>query len=259
MKNELLKIENNLRNFICYQLKKEFGSDWEKNYGVSNERITNWKERLNVEGKKFKLNGTIENRLIYYSDFYDLQTIISKNWQKCFHPVFENKKETEIFLKKLDDYRNVEAHRRELLSHQVYLLKGIVGELTNKIVRYKSKMEHDLDIFPRLEKIIDNFGNIWSDGERRSLDTQITLHPGDILEFCIEATDPEDLQLEYCIQGITNWKNEKKITLKIDESHIALRRVFAILMKSNRNYHCHNDRDGEVHFVYKILPNKETT
>jgi hypothetical protein len=257
MENNLLKIENTLRNFICHQLKKEYSDNWEKNYGVSNERIVNWTNRLNTESKKFKLNGTVENRLIYYSDFYDLLTIISKNWQKCFHPVFDNKKETEIFLKKLDDYRNVEAHRRELLSHQKLLLQGIVGELTNKIIRYKSKMEHDLDIFPRLERITDNFGNIWSDGERKSVETNVILHPGDILEFSIDATDPENMELEYCIQGIIGWEKEKNIKLKIEEKHIALRRVFAILMKSKREYHSHNERDGEIHFVYKILPNKE--
>ena len=226
-------------------------------YKVTVSRIEIWEARKKIEENKFKQSGTVDNRLIYYSDFYDLSTIIFKNWEKCFKSVFHDKKETEVFLKKLDDYRNVEAHRRELLSHQKHLLRGISGELQNKIIRYKSKMENDSDIFPRLERITDNFGNVWSDGNRKNIKTDIILNPGDSIEFSIDATDPENLELEYCVQGVTKWQTSNIIRLEIKEEHIALRKVFAILMKSKRNYHSHNDRDGEVHFNYKILPNKE--
>ena len=40
-----------------------------------------WQERKEVEGRR-QPGGFIEPRLIYYADFYDIQTILEKHWGK---------------------------------------------------------------------------------------------------------------------------------------------------------------------------------
>ena len=64
----LRDIENFLRNNIMFILKNKYGSDWEKYLGVSEERLSQWKDRMSIERKRLKGN-VVENRLIYYSDF----------------------------------------------------------------------------------------------------------------------------------------------------------------------------------------------
>jgi hypothetical protein len=69
--------ENLLRSIISNTL----GIVDETDFKVSPERIVKWKDKREEELKKF--DGILsEKRLIYYSDFYDLGNIISKNWDK---------------------------------------------------------------------------------------------------------------------------------------------------------------------------------
>ena len=91
--SELRDIENFLRDNIMFILKNKYESDWENKIGVSEERIK-VQENRRVEEQK-RLNGNeIDNRLLYYSDFYDLKTIIDKNWD-IFKSIFKDKKEID--------------------------------------------------------------------------------------------------------------------------------------------------------------------
>ena len=72
----LKEVENSLRDFISVILNEEKGNDWIESCGISSERIIQWKERRETEKKKQKFN-TPENRLLYYSDFFDLSTKIA--------------------------------------------------------------------------------------------------------------------------------------------------------------------------------------
>lgn len=69
--------DNALRDFISYVLQEKLGSGWESKVGVSPERLSKWAERKEVEGKRQDA-GAVDERLIYYADFYDLQTILKK-------------------------------------------------------------------------------------------------------------------------------------------------------------------------------------
>ncbi len=69
--------ENSLRDFISIILSQKFGENWTEKSGVSTKRLQAWKDRKKVEGKRQKF-GTIEERLIYYADFYDIKTILKK-------------------------------------------------------------------------------------------------------------------------------------------------------------------------------------
>ena len=199
----LRDVENSLRDFIESVLAKKYGQDWINKSGVSEDRINNWKTRKADEHKKLHGAGKAEDRLIYYSDFYDLKTIIEKKWNDCedFRSAFNDSKEIKLFLSILDKYRNTDAHRRELLSHQKHLIVGISGEVRNRIIIYRSQMENNDDkYFPKFESIRDNFGNTWTPNSPYAIETNLTLRPGDELEFTIHAKDPEDKELMYRTQ-----------------------------------------------------------
>src|ERR1035437_2566992 len=86
--NQALKdIENSLRDFIGAILHQSFGDDWIAKCGVTDERIQQWKQRQEEELKRQK-TGAAEARLIYYADFYDLPTILRKNWSGEFSEAF---------------------------------------------------------------------------------------------------------------------------------------------------------------------------
>jgi len=251
----LKEIENSLRDFISNFLEERIGKDWIDCCGVTLDRISKWKEKQEIEEKTLKYSP-IEKRLLYYSDFYDLITIIDKNWDKGFNDVFGNKATTMVFLDLLEDFRNPEAHRREFLPHQKNLIIGISGEIRNRIVLYRSKKETGEDYFPRLESVRDNLGNIWVQGDYSSLNTGKTLRVGDTIQFLITATDPMGEDLEYSCLSKSKWQNSKTIEIQLTEKEIGKNSDFTIAIRSMRNYHARGIYDDAAFFFYLILPKK---
>lgn len=182
--------ENTLRRLIISII----GSEDNVDYKASPDRIEKWKEKREIEIKKNK-GLLFENRILYYSDFYDLKTIIDKNWN-LFLPILNNKKRFEIFFKELENYRNTISHGRNLTTSQNLLLEGILIDLKNTITIYHNKNEMKEDYFIRIIKINDNLGNIW-DSDLKV--TEPILRVGDQYELVIEANDPKDREIEYKI------------------------------------------------------------
>jgi len=247
--------ENSLRDFIQMMLSKIHGSEWIEKSGVAPDRISRWNERMVIEQKKHT-SGTIDERLIYYADFYDLKTILHKNWSIIFSKVFGEWKEMETLLSILEKYRDTDAHRRELLSFQKHLILGIGGEIRSKIVKYRSMDETGKEYFPRFESVRDNYGNIWTPEKESAIHTSIILRPGDKIEFIVTASDPEGLPLFFRIMGLTNWQSESTLEYTIKQRDISLKKGFMIHLRSPRDYHAMGqDYDDVKFFYYQILPN----
>ena len=252
--------ENALRDFIFLILSKG-DSHWLAHCGVAPERIEKWKERKEVETKR-QDSGVVEERLLYYADFYDLKSILKKNWSGEFSAALGDWRTFEVYLGELEKLRDPDAHRRELLPHQKHLILGVSGEIRNRIVRYRSKMETPDDCFPRIESARDNLGNLWVPGSDiggiKTVQTRASLRPGDILEFVVTATDPQDIPLRYAITtaAVANpkWQDNATMRFVIDESHIARIFLLEILILSQRVYHARTYCDDCVTFLYTVLP-----
>ncbi|SMO95841.1 Swt1 family HEPN domain-containing protein [Fodinibius sediminis] len=257
----LKNAENSLRDFITYILQEEKGNDWIKKCGVSDDRIDKWEERREIERKKFD-DTALETRLIYYADFYDLKTILKSNWSGEFSTAFGKWKTMEVFLNELEKYRNPEAHRRELLSHQKHLVVGICEEIRNKIVRYRSMKEEKTsdDFYPRIEKVSDNLGNIWTpDANTTRINTECKLQVGDKLTFLVAATDPLGDEIEYRLREFAGntfqeWTNENEFELIIEKSHVGRNLSLQIQIRSPRDFKAHYNHDDSIQFVYEVLP-----
>lgn len=257
----LKDVENALRNFISMVLRKKFGENWIDNCGVSQERISKWKERREEERKRRK-TGAIEERLIYYSDFFDLKEIILNNRDGEIGKALSKKKEIELFMNILNNFRDADAHRRDFFPHQKHLILGLSGEIKSRLIKYRSKQETGEDFFPRIESVKDNLGNTYEsieEGPQVCL-TENNLRPGDKLEFIVTATDPKGDDLEYCIHYYLDpvsqrkWGKKNILEFEIQKKHISSSAYIQIIIKSKREYHARVNTDDDVSFQYCVLP-----
>ena len=256
----LKNTENTLRDFIATILQNQLGNDWEDKCGVSPDRIGHWRERKEVERKRQK-GGAVEERLIYYADFYDLPIILKKHWNH-FADALGDWKTMEIYLNELGTLRDPDAHRRELLPHQKQLAAGIAGEIRNRLIRYRSKLETNDDCFPRIECARDSLGHqIIPVGMRNTSITGSILRPGDIIEFVVTANDPmgEDLIYGFALSGRTpeKWQDSNEFQITITEAYIAKNWFIELCVMSKRDYHAQSYCDDKVSFGYTVLPAKK--
>ena len=255
---DIKNTENAIRDFLIEHLRKKYGSNYEEYFGVSQGRITAWKSRFDEEKRKFP-NTTVERRLIYYSDFYDLVEIIKKNWQiEAIRNCFVKQKKIEFYLEELNKYRDTTAHNRSFLKHQEWLIAGICGELRSKIAIYRN-MEDSVDsYFPRIESIRDNYGNYWEPSMQKYVYPKTALMPGDVLEFTIDAIDPEDLPLSYSCSLLNGYSTNNKFYITISNAEIGIKTPIAIGIRSSRDYRKvkGNKLDEWVTFHYDIFPKR---
>jgi hypothetical protein len=249
--------ENSLRDFIAVVLQKTFGENWLDTCGVSGERVEKWKERKNAEEKR-QQSGVVEERLIYYADFYDLKTILKKHWSGEFSKALGDWKTMEVWLGELEQLRDPDAHRRELLPHQRHLILGISGEIRTRLVRYRSKQETSEDYYPRIESARDSLGNIYTFGGPPVVNTNICLHIGDVVDFVITASDPLGADLQYKLMANIevgcDWQDSNVMALTIEKKHVRRKFEVFLLVRSPREYHAKGNCDDVVMFVYEVLP-----
>lgn len=265
---EALKItENDLRDLLFSQLQKQFGEAWIDRCGVTNERILKWKEKQFENHKRLKI---ADPRILYYADFYDLKTIVIKNWDKCFKEVFDNQKEFDVLLSILEEYRNPDAHRRELLPYQKNLAIGISGKIRTQITSYFSKLETGESYYPRIESAQDSLGSSYSLNlidNFRAFKTTNKLRPGNIIEFVISAFDPMGEKILYAIDvkagphKEVEWKEDNNFSVEILDTYVGKSFWIFFAIKSNRKYHASlrdnfGEIDDEVRFGYEVLPPK---
>lgn len=251
--------ENLLRDFIVVVLQKSLGETWLDTCGVSGERISKWKERKTIEEKR-QLSGVVEERLIYYADFYDLKAILKKHWSGEFSKALGDWKTMEVWLNELEKLRDPDAHRRELLPHQKHLILGISGEIRTRLIRYRSKQETSEDYYPRIESARDSLGNIYTFGQTAFITTKMCLHIGDVVEFVITASDPLGANLQYCLQigyeSVYNWQDSNIVALTIEKKNVRKEFTVSLSVRSLREYHAKGHYDDAVHFSYEVLPPK---
>ncbi len=256
IEEELKIFENSVRDTISFILKREYGDDWIDHLAIPKDRITHWKERREIEIKR--LSGTpLEERLIYYSDFYDLKNILSKHWNEEIKKAFGDKKRMEVFFEELEKLRDPNAHRRELFDYQKHLIKGISGYVRTNIMKYRGKKEDIDDYFPVIESVRDSLGNsAINPGYAQAILSPITLRVGDEVEISVTSIDPYGDELEYSIAriGHKEWGTSNKVILKFSADDIGKTCDINVMIKSKRNYHAYNDFDDYVWFRYVVLP-----
>lgn len=158
VESELKKLENSLRDFIEFTLLARYGASWLSSLKVSPDRVKHWIDRKDVEQKRLT-SAALETRLLYYADFYDLKSIISKHWDDGFSSALGEKKTVEVLLSEMEKLRDPNAHRRELHSYQKHLILGVSGEIRTRIMKSRGKRDTPDGYFPVIEAVTDSLGN----------------------------------------------------------------------------------------------------
>lgn len=259
--DSLKAAENALRDLFNFILRSKLGDNWVENCGVTNNRILQWQNRQQEDHRKF---GSCDPRLIYYADFYDLKTILKKNWQNGLSEIFGNLKETEVFFDILADLRNPDAHRRELLPYQSQLAEGISGKLRTNISGFLSTMETRDAYYSKIESIQDSLGNTWAIGDRNPYETKCMLRVGDTLQFQVSGSDPLSDEIEFGLFPLTEhrkvqWNKSGSFELTFENEHVNQRLWIFVAVKSPREFHATSEFglgkiDDVVKFSYEVLP-----
>ncbi|PQJ78536.1 hypothetical protein [Polaribacter porphyrae] len=180
--------ENTLRKIIVDILGASDNSD----YKIPEEIKEKWLEKRKFE--KEKNDGFLfEKRIIYYSDFLDLKTIIIKNWDK-FEPIFKNKNRFLVFFEEINQYKNSINQSRALTKSQEEMLSGITTDLKNSYTVYTNKNNNRNDYFLAINTVSDNLGTTWN---KSGVNQKPILKVGDEYELLIDANDPKDRDIEY--------------------------------------------------------------
>ena len=245
-----------MRDFIEETLKKEYGDEWIEHCGVTEERVEIWKDRQEQERKRQR-TSSIDERLLYYADFYDLKPILRKNWS-LFEPCFGKLKRFDVYLDTLEIYRNPEAHRRALLPYQKSLIEGISGDIRTSITLYKSQQAPENEFFPRIEYVRDSLGNVATSDDKIVI-TNRMLRPGDEITFMVEAWDPYGEPLEYSLnsgslESVAEWSANPTMVWTVAERDIRLNVFVDVRMRSKRKFHANRGDDDSVSFEYTVLP-----
>jgi hypothetical protein len=246
--------ENSLRSLISLMLGESDITDFK----VSSDRIEKWKEKREIEKKKY--NGVLsEVRIIYYSDFYDLGTIVSKHWAK-FKDVLDDKKRFEVLFDEVQNFRNTLSHGRELLPYQEEFLKGIVGDLKTKIILFHNKNMNVDDYFIKILKISDNLGNIWDDNNWRSegFIKRPILRVGDTFELLVDAYDPKGKEINYEVKFRSSTRQEFNVKNKegrftIDVTKEMISKNLWINISASTDESEYENRNSQI-IVFSVLP-----
>ncbi|TAE24576.1 MAG: hypothetical protein EAZ91_20155 [Cytophagales bacterium] len=253
---ELRVLENSIRDIISFVLLKVYGPQWVDKLKVSEGRLEHWKENYSKEHDRLK-GSPLESRLIYYSEFYDLCSIIDKHWDNGFSEVFQDKKPVLVFLKVAEKFRNPDAHSRELFEYQKHLIKGISGELRTQIMKYRGKRENPDDYFPVIEAVIDSLGNSISNPVyAQMIQSSQVCKVGDMVEIIAHSIDPLGGDLDYSIDriGRKSWAKNNKSTIVFEKSDIGKCCDIQIMIKTKRDHHAYSSFDDYVQIRYVVLP-----
>lgn len=250
-------VESSLRDLIAQVLEAKSGADWIAQC-ATDERLQRWRDRKREESKK--RDGTrTDARLIAFADFTDLAPIIRKHWED-FKPCLGDRKTFDVYMDRLEDFRNAPMHSRVLVPFERALLEGMAGEIRNKVTIYRTKDSTDR-FFPRIESARDSFGNSHDGG--RVADTDLVLHPGDQVVFDCIGWDPEDRPLEWDLSVVTGMAryaeervstNPARLTWNVDEQDIAEHVRVWVTLRSDRRWHRNGVDDDAAGFRYRVLP-----
>lgn len=251
----LKQAENSLRDFIQYCLINRFGRNWIEDSGLEEKKIQQWRQRQAENSTNFPRRSP-EN-LIHFAPFDDLPELVEMFWDSDLSSAFGDKTVLLTYLKIMSQYRHPDLHRRELFIYQKHLLLGITGEIKAKISAYRSFREIGKTGFPRIDFVKDNLGNKWAPGDPMHVRTGMTIHSGDQLEFVVEASDPEELPIEYRIHG-EKWQPGNILIFNVQEQHVQKNAHVNITIRSTRKFHAYPlGYDDRVVFLYQVLPGQK--
>ncbi|MFJ5782127.1 hypothetical protein [Streptomyces hydrogenans] len=249
-------IEASLRALINVVL----GQSWPEKGSIDVESL---KQRRTEEAKR-REGAAVESDLLAYTHIYELRKIITKNWE-TFKPALSDRKRFDVFMDRIEDFRNVPMHSRELLPFERDLLSGISGELRNMVTIYRSQQGPDMNHYPAVDSLTDSFGNEHKNDSIANL-TGLRLQVGHVVEFRCRGWDAQSRELTWTLQAdqgpytVLDTAIGDTVTLRwtVAESDVAENSAVRIKMTSSGKYHRMGSWDFSAKFFYAVDPPNES-
>ena len=107
----LNELEQRLRQEVEHRLQKLVGSQWAKQRIPQSVR-KRWMDRQNQD----RADGRTVYSAVQYADFMDLAAVITRrdNWREAFQPIFRDRDDIAMSLRRLHPVRKALAHSRPL-------------------------------------------------------------------------------------------------------------------------------------------------
>ncbi|WP_280880403.1 hypothetical protein [Streptomyces pseudovenezuelae] len=243
-------IEASLRLLI----RSVLGSDWVTRGTLDVATL----EARREEERKRRDGAAIESDLLAYTHIYELRKIIVKNWEE-FKPALLERKRFDIYMDRIEDFRNVPMHSRDLLPFERDLLSGIAGELRNVVTIYRSQRGPDLNHYPVVDSLVDSFGNEFNESGAHF--TNLRLQVGQVVDFHCRGWDAQDRDLNWKLltrnfRGEADSATGDTVNLRwvVDESAVGENTSIEIEMTSSGKYHRHRSWDFSTRFAYHVDP-----
>jgi len=123
-------LENTVRQFVSSRLLEEIGEDW-WNSSVS-VKIRNKAESRQEEESKIRWHTPRGDKPLNYTDFSELTSIITQNWEK-FEPHLNSLEWVKQILKTLERSRNVIMHSGELANEDIERVGSCIRDWVRQV------------------------------------------------------------------------------------------------------------------------------
>lgn len=256
-------IENDLRYVVTKVLSEHLGTEWITETVDEGTRLA-LIARQGEEAKR-RTPFLVPSDLLAYTHLYELLKIIRSKWE-LFKPVLGDRREFDVWMKSVEDFRNAPAHSRELLPYERQLLEGIAGIVRTKATIYRSSKGSDMQHYPVIESVVDGFGNAAEVSEPSStniVETNVELQVGQRVTFDCRGWDPQGRELNWRAEyhgrllGQPRSGNEVQLEFVVTEELVSSSLFIDVEMTSAGKYHRLRLYDQQASFLYSVDPPAE--
>lgn len=257
--SELVAAETAFREIV----RSTIGDSWVGQ--LAPDKVEALREKRDAEDKR-RDGVSVSQDLLDYTEAYQLEPLILKNWDKT-GPVLKDKKRTEVYLNLMLDVRNTIAHARPVVPFERHLLAGIAGQFQNLISRHRSESETADSYYASINTVRDSSGEEGlPSGSTRTASNTRRIKVGDVIEFDCSATDPFDREVSWRFQLFGRYATESVLQLgdargavatfrwEVAPEHFGEDRHLIITVANNSPYHRRGGADDSVSFYFDINP-----
>ena len=217
-------------------------------------------EERRAEEQKRRDGASVPADLLEYTHLYELRKIITVEWAK-FKPIFDDRKRFDVYLDRLEAFRNAPMHSRELLPFERDLLSGIAGELRNLVTIFRSQQAPDMTYYPSIEAVTDSFGNVL----RGYFVTDLRLNVGQMVSFNCRGCDPQGRQLSWTLRSVITGAprsrliaeetgNQVTLFWTVEQDDVCEELQLFLTLSSAAEFHRKGTFDDNIVVVYAVNP-----
>ncbi|MDR6971701.1 hypothetical protein [Leifsonia shinshuensis] len=264
----LSSFESALRELMLHAYKQAWGDGWLDRVSTEQQRAK-WDQRRDASRSRTRRGvANIERPGLAWCECYELINIVEQNWEPVA-AALGDRASTLPLLRRFDALRNDVAHSRPLVPFERDLLSGIAGEIRNRVTLYMSREASAGEIYPRIESVVDSFGNQNRPGldagtQQSLVRVETILHPGDVVTFECLGWDPEDRPLIWRLEGRSATRGAitvngrsgeiSQLTWNVTIDDVAEGTFAQIRLVSYAPYHRNGYYDQEVNLAYRVRP-----